>query len=415
MTRTSKTTIVNSIYVSREKSSSSNTGYKFYYADSYPGYGNGASQSVVRDDVRKTPPGERRLPLPYKANGSNVLSANISSVSRYPSAGSWIRATADGTWGAARATLPSVLPWNEGRIAERKIRMLKAIGDQKWSVGESLAEARQSVDLIAKSARTLRSALLAAARKDWRRVASILGVRPRKLGKAADNAANGWLSYHFGWKPIVDDIANALVYLSGIDDRDDLTLSASSGVDEKTYAPYEYGSYSVATNANLPYKLTLTGRKELQLSWKARVTYKVRISSLRELQRYGLAGLSTPWALVPGSFLLDWILPIGDFLAAVDATAGLTFDSGYETRFARARILDAKVTYRMSSTLYRMDRFSARVVGDGNSFSMSRSGWSGLSAPFYVKDPLGLWKAVTALSLFKRDAYGIRSAMARKL
>lgn len=415
MTRTTTTTISNKVLISRERSSSPSSGYKFDRANTYNAYGNGTSQSLTRDDVRKTPSGSRRLPLPYKASGSTALSAYISSVCRFPLAGLWHRATTDGTWGAARATLPSVLPWNESLIAERKVRMLKAIGDQKWSVGESLAEARESVSLIASSTKTLQKALLAAARKDWRRVASILRVRQKKLGKAADNAADGWLSYHFGWAPIVSDIANALVYLSGVDDRDDLTFSAASSADEKTYTSFSYGFYDVAANAGLPFSLMLRGRKELQLSWKARVTYKVRISSLRELQRYGLAGLSTPWAVMPGSFLLDWILPIGDYLAAVDATAGLTFDSGFETRFARARVLDAEATYRLGDTQARMDRFSASVVGDGNSFSMSRSGWKGLQTPFYVKDPLGLWKAVTAISLLQRDAYGIRSSMARKV
>jgi hypothetical protein len=45
-------------------------------------------------------------------------------------------------------------------------------------------------------------------------------------------------------------------------------------------------------------------------------------------------GLSNPglfiWETIPGSFLLDWILPIGDSLRAMTAYKGLRFVSGYE-------------------------------------------------------------------------------------
>lgn len=41
-----------------------------------------------------------------------------------------------------------------------------------------------------------------------------------------------------------------------------------------------------------------------------------------------LSPLLTAWELVPYSFVIDWFLPIGDFLAQYSSTDGLTFLSG---------------------------------------------------------------------------------------
>lgn len=412
MARTETTTLRNAVHIVRESGRTINGPWSYYNETLAGTTGNGTSTSITKGDIVKTPVGMPRKPLPYQASGVTAANMFVTYRSRGPSAGIYQRH--DGTGSTGRlipGPLPTVLPFDEGAIAAKKIRMLKQIGDQKWSIGETLIESREAVDMIAKSARTLQRALMAASRKDWRRVAQALGVRPTKLGKHADSVANGWLAYHFGWAPVVSDMANAMIYLSGIDsDAGKLTVSAASSHEQRTYASYAAKKLGLGSTQ---IRLDVSGRQEVALSWKARVTYSIRISSLRELQRYGLIGLSTPWAVMPASYILDWIIPVGDYLAAVDATAGLQFDSGFETRFARSRLLDLEGFARPASSLIRVDRLTAQAAGEGSRFTMSRTKWLGLAPPFYVKDPLDLWKATTSLALFKRDAYGIRSSMSR--
>jgi hypothetical protein len=59
---------------------------------------------------------------------------------------------------------------------------------------------------------------------------------------------------------------------------------------------------------------------------------KVDDANLVLLNSLGLLNpLQVAWELVPFSFVVDWILPIGSFLEAATGTIGTTFDSGYTT------------------------------------------------------------------------------------
>lgn len=378
--------------------------------------GNGSNFSITRDEVRKTPPGKIRRPLPYNAEGADFMQAHYS-IFAYHQKGSlgFKQVRASGSWGAFAPTLEAVLPWDNAQIAERKVRMLKNIGDQKWSAGQALVEGREACAMIGKAARTLNKALQAAVRKDWRAVGKHLKVPTASGYQNFDTVASGWLAYNFGWQPLVSDIAGGLITLSELDDADTLTLSTSSHV-KKSYTDGWSASGDPFVNGNtiIPVSINVSMRRTVELFWQGGVTYTVKCGSLRKLQQHGLTGLSTPWAVVPGSFLLDWLLPIGDYLAAYDATAGLSFDSGYETRFARASYRGLEVGYKTNgSSSTRVYEFSGNFSGNGNRFRMSRGPWTGLQPVAYLKDPLDIWKAATGLALFRADALGMRSSLGR--
>lgn len=418
MARTTKQPAATMVTVVEYKSTTSGIAGPYvlnrtYNAQSH-GYG-GDATNVTRDDIRKTPKGARRIPLRYAANGYTSTAAYVNLSFRDLTPLGYRKWDIEGFWGNA---IPTALPtsaFDEGAIAAAKIKILKRIGDQKWSMGQALAESRESVSMIAKSAKTLQRALMHASRKEWTAVARVLGVKPKKLGEAANTTASGWLGYHFGWAPIVSDLAGAMVALGGIDDWKDkkLTLSASSHVERVTTSTTKYGPYDVHLNQPFTLQLTMQLPQRVRAIWQGMVTYSVTIGSLRKLMQHGMIGLSTPWAIMPASYILDWIIPVADFLAAFDATAGLSYDYGYETRFVRRSYSKPSVSYTPGSTVLRMDRFSAQVGNTGSRFTMNRTPWGGLQTPFYLKDPLDLWKAVTALSLFKVNAYNLRTSSAR--
>jgi hypothetical protein len=45
--------------------------------------------------------------------------------------------------------------------------------------------------------------------------------------------------------------------------------------------------------------------------------------------------ISLAWEVLPYSFVLDWFLPIGDFLDGLNRWKGLQFVSGWEVQFTR--------------------------------------------------------------------------------
>lgn len=67
----------------------------------------------------------------------------------------------------------------------------------------------------------------------------------------------------------------------------------------------------------------------------SRTVYSMRIHSdvLYGINQLGLANpLATIWELFPLSFVIDWFLPIGDFLSALTGPLGTVFVSGFEDK-----------------------------------------------------------------------------------
>lgn len=64
----------------------------------------------------------------------------------------------------------------------------------------------------------------------------------------------------------------------------------------------------------------------------AKIYYRVNDAEIRKCTGLGLLNpLQVAWETVPFSFMLDWLLPVGDFLEALDAVRGLDFIAGSRT------------------------------------------------------------------------------------
>jgi hypothetical protein len=60
--------------------------------------------------------------------------------------------------------------------------------------------------------------------------------------------------------------------------------------------------------------------------------------------------ISLAWEILPYSFVLDWFLPIGDFLDGLNRWKGLSFVSGWEVQFTRKTTLADIYYYFEDST-----------------------------------------------------------------
>lgn len=368
------------------------------------------TETLTRDDIHLSPVNDFgfRPPLPYFAykrferqpaivsiNGQ-FLSTAPDKVTRFTIWG----LGADG-WDISTSTVEAVLP--ASTLNRLHVEMMKTIGNQKFSMGQALLEANKSVDMIARSANTLQRALLNASRKNWTGVAKALGVKPKRLGDSGKTTAGGWLAYSFGWTPVVQDLANAALFLGGHFDESNppLIFARSRASESKTVrSSSDAGTSTGGGTIAVYFDDKIEKREDLKCS----LYYKVNIASLRELARYGLIGLSTPWALLPSSYLVDWILPIGDVLAAMDATAGLSFYAGSDTRYKSVTGTRTMTRMTMSGGNPSFNKCSGSVDWlPCKVFDMSRNTYasSPLVHPAYIKNPLDPWKAVTSIALLR--------------
>lgn len=374
---------------------------------SFTGFGT-ASASTRSDIVRSPPKVGFRKPLPYSAEGWSRSSAAMSvEVDTYSNAGKRrTNVKLAGTVGTNNGNAMLYAPILERLISDQErerllVDLLKRTGDQKWSMGQAVVEGREAVTMIGSAARSLANALSHAVRKDWRGLARSLNTSPKKAGKHADDVASGWLAYSFGWTPLVDDITSAALFLGDLFDNDKLLIMSRGQLKRDTIVASS-GTFAQTTGGSVVVTTSFEDREKTTSDLKMSLYYTVTSDKLYEMTRYGIIGASTPWAVMPMSFLVDWVLPIGDFLAALDARMGLTYQGGSYTHFDKCRrtrklksITAGKSTIRPGSLVLwsPVERFKMdRVVYRSNP----------VPVPLYVKDPFSVWKTVTSIALLKQ-------------
>lgn len=206
--------------------------------------------------------------------------------------------------------------------------------------GELRETATQLLDLTVRIARSLRHA-----RKGrWRRAAQALnGGRLRSTQHLAENYAG----YVWGLVPLINDAYGLQQQIKdGFKSKNSYIRSV--GFASKKCTPSEIWNGTPGNN------LRLSGRGSTSFS---RVVYTSRIhdSTLYALNQLGLANpIATAWELVPLSFVIDWFLPIGDFLTALTSPLGTEFVSGFEDR-----VIEASAT----GTYLRESGFSGYLEG----------------------------------------------------
>jgi len=238
-----------------------------------------------------------------------------------------------------------VPPFNTAPAAEvnamdRKMvnDLLLRIKNQKVNLWQAYAERDQTARLVGDSAVRLANALRALRRGDIRSAGDALGIKVgRKYRYRFESEhgrdqwkamSSGWLELQYGWRPLVGDVygaAEALAHAHHGIPREKVTIRrALSGERTSTSQPN--------TNTRIIDVVTY----DVQLRYGCIFT-----AQGKELKTLSELGITNPaligWELMPWSFIIDWFIPIGDYVASWDATLGLAFKQGYKTEFRREK------------------------------------------------------------------------------
>lgn len=218
------------------------------------------------------------------------------------------------------------------RLADQKVDILTAIGEGKSSVTMLANAAKDLFDLY----RYVRKGNLRGVKK----IFSTRGIK-KKVSKHWKNktAENRWLELTYGWSPLIGDITKAFKELSA---QREATLpvikvvySTKAGDDFNPLGPLIHPSET--WNGTAVYKTACY--------------FHVSSPKVREAAKWNLGNnpLLTAWELVPYSFVVDWFLPIGDFLTQFSASQGLTYISGTSVMYAKGTA-SGSVTFKGQSS-----------------------------------------------------------------
>jgi len=199
------------------------------------------------------------------------------------------------------------------RLASNKL-LANAKG-QKLNMGTFLAESGKSIDMIAHTASRFYEAYRAVRKGKLFEAAGHLGIAPsrrrqKRFNRTAkkDQAkaiASAWLELQYGWKPLLMDTYNAAQEIAD-------TVSP-------IYVGHAFGKH-VETSKSVVKTGSNTDTVSIHSEARYKCTFSMENTTAR---RAALNGLSNPamvaWELVPYSFVVDWFLPIGDYLSRIDA------------------------------------------------------------------------------------------------
>lgn len=204
--------------------------------------------------------------------------------------------------------------------------------------------------MISQRATQLLRSLRAVKRGRFGDAAEILGVSktPQGVSRAKQMSGN-WLEYHFGWSPLLSDIYGAVDVLQGPVPVRRVRASAKAGIPRETFGKYplNYGDPPV-------------GYTDRAYEVRSGFEFEIKNPDLWLANRLGLVNpASVVWELVPFSFVVDWFVPVGDFLGSMTATLGLEVKNGWtsERMFYDDRRRSLGAVYKNSYPGYSLEEF----------------------------------------------------------
>lgn len=271
--------------------------------------------------------------------------------------------------------------WNQNDLAQAETECLNRLADGKAELGVALLEAKKTVAMTAAAVSTLATAMLAFRRGHFGRVVRLFAGYRRGRPRYTDR----WLEYQYGWRPLVDDVYNGLAkFKSAFEPALFVTAKRHVKNEESTFPDFLSGHKGTCKYDTY---VTVTGM--LSEEFTSRFA--------RNANDFGIANpLSIAWELVPFSFLVDWIAPIGPVFNALTAASGLTFVGGSRTRWAQGT---KTVTYDKSPYSWDSEPNgppTARV----DRFGFFRDAYNGYPGPAgYIKSPFSTGHLMNAIAL----------------
>lgn len=277
---------------------------------------------------------------------------------------------------------------NLAQVVAERSQTARLVGDTAIKIANSLRALKKG-DIVS-AARALGSA------KPSRAVRRRTAKQFRVAGPTADFTSRSWLELQYGWKPLLTDVFGAAQALA------ELPYGAS-------YNKVEAGS-TFTTHSELSGIALSTDSKLLgsgAVTYTRTVRYGCSFSADPLGKPLAALGLTNPaliaWELLPFSFVVDWFLPVGNYISSLDATIGCQFIDGYRSeKVTVTSVSDTK------SNGYADEYFLSRRTFKEMTFERTRLlAFPSPRLPSW-KNPVSTTHALNALALLKQIAGGSR-------
>lgn len=313
----------------------------------------------------------------------------------------------------ARISTPSLPSISEklGEYASANARnraeaeALAKLYDVRVQIGENLFQAGKTASMLHSKVRRFYGAYSALRKGDVKSVKKFLGLtnkyKPDKKDRLK-SSGEAWLETVYGWIPLMSDIYTLAFDLPGMRSEND-----------GFYVQRDYRYGQETSSSPLSFQSVRVGetRDTLKCGYKVRLDVLVADPDVIRDKQMGVRDpLVVGWELVPFSFLIDWVAPIGTLLQAYSAMDGLTFRGGSLTHYYEAERVNQynwshggdPNTYSSYTRFPSHGRYYNSIIGTARTkaFQMSRMVYNEPPRPLpYVKNPVSLMHVANAAAL----------------
>lgn len=279
------------------------------------------------------------------------------------------------------------------------------------NMAQNVAQYTQVTNMIAKNATNIAASVLLLRKGKFSAAVDKLFENGRSVGNSirkgnptkSKSLANNWLELQYGWKPLLSDIDESMRslanYMQQSTSAQQVKASAST-VRENVFLLYGPSSTTIPVGFE---------RTAARYQCRFGCRYQVSAPLLGLLSQLGFTNpINLVWEILPWSFVVDWFIPIGPYLESMSAPHGLTFLSGYKTRFCKSNT-QIRVSHHGKMPADPTAELRLYEDRDRMSLSLARTkllAWPVQTFPTF-KNPFSTVHALNALALV-RQAFGRR-------
>lgn len=199
-------------------------------------------------------------------------------------------------------------------------KLREQVAGSSFNAGVFLGEGKEALSMITNAAIRLAGAIRNAKRGNMSKAWSILTRGTDRFAPPSQVAASNWLELQYGWLPLLHDMEDGAKFLAH----------------HHSY-PLQHVVYARLIKPGLIQSASPSNTR--LLGCKAYTSVQIK-AILKEKSVVNLSGLtdvaSIAWELTPYSFLIDWAIPIGEYLQARGLAQSLsgTFVTSKKTYFS---------------------------------------------------------------------------------
>ena len=281
-------------------------------------------------------------------------------------------------------------------LAAARVKLKNGSVNLGVAYGERKATSRQLGD----TAKRMADAVRALRRGEFRNAARRLGILSDPGKPRGSNWTNHWLQLQYGWKPLLSDVYGACEALTRrpMSDWNVTTTAYRSDHDQWTfYSPPQSGSIGNLVNC-------CSVVAERQRGVFVRIDATPVNDLTMSLTSLGITNpLLVAWELVPYSFVVDWVLPVGQWLDSLDALLGYGPAWTSISSYRKTNWVDVGLSKDYSATSW----VHYNYIGTKELVNVNRTATSGVPIPAFprFKDPRSLGHMANGLSLLAQ-AFG---------